>query len=328
MSYHFRALAALAILNPSCVPSCRFVPCVVVPCLRKTYSQPYDNPPIILFATKTVLRFITITSAGHDKTFSAVLDLHSKHHLTYTVALLPDYIYIDYYHSFCTLRFPATTTLFLASLYFPDFVMLLAQSFNHFLLSVFTIGCFYPFQVVHAGVLDLPQNYRKYQCLTLPPLVCTFQPTTGYNVTGSVLFESRYWGKRGCVVRISAELQGLTSGLHGFHIHQFGDIRSPSGASTGGHFVSPTAPTGDLGFHSYWWRASSSDQPHWGDFGNIYANESGLATYKRVDTRITLAGIVGRGMIVHADRDKGPKFQPSGESGARQSQCVIGFAQV
>lgn len=182
-------------------------------------------------------------------------------------------------------------------------------------------------RLVNAGVLDLPPNFRRYQCLSLPSLVCVLQPTTDNNVSGVVQFQSRFWGKRGCVVRITAQLSGLTEGLHGFHIHQFGDLRSPLGASTGGHFVDPTAPVGDPGFHSYWWKSTPSQPAHWGDFGNVYANSSGVATYFRIDTRITLAGIVGRGMIVHAGRDKGPKYQTSGDSGSRQAQCVIGFAQ-
>lgn len=195
-------------------------------------------------------------------------------------------------------------------------------------ILLFVVALFCLCSQLQAGVLDLPINYRRYHCLALPPLVCAFQPTTGNDVTGVVLFQSRYWGKRGCVVKISAELSGLTEGLHGFHIHQFGDIRSPTGAATGGHFVSPSASNDDPGFHSYWWRTPANEEPHWGDFGNIYANQSGFASYYRVDTRITLSGIVGRGMIVHAGRDKGPKFQTSGDSGARQSQCVIGFAQA
>lgn len=195
-------------------------------------------------------------------------------------------------------------------------------------VSLFVVVLFSHCSRSQAGVLDLPKNYQRYQCLALPSLVCTFQPTTGNNVTGVVLFQSRYWGKRGCVVKISAELSGLTEGLHGFHIHQFGDMRSTTGAAAGGHFVSPSASNDDPGFHSYWWRTLADGKPHWGDFGNIYANWSGFASYYRVDTRITLAGIVGRGMIVHAGRDKGPNFQTSGDSGSRQSQCVIGFAQA
>lgn len=146
-------------------------------------------------------------------------------------------------------------------------------------------------------------------------------------MTGVVLFEPRFWGKRGCPVRITAKIEGLPVGFHGFHIHQFGDIRSSSGAAAGGHFVNPEADNSDLGYHSYWWRANTDNVPHWGDFGNLYANKNGMATYSRVDTRITLAGIVGRGMIIHSSRDKGPNFQPSGDSGSRQAQCVIGFAQ-
>lgn len=65
---------------------------------------------------------------------------------------------------------------------------------------------------------------------------------------------------------------------------------------------------------------------HWGDFGNLHADKSGNARYDRVDSVITLRGIVGRGITVHAENDKGASAQPSGGAGARIAFCVIGFA--
>ena len=89
--------------------------------------------------------------------------------------------------------------------------------------------------------------------------------------------------------------------------------------STAGHFPNPEGRPVD---HNL----PNSNRRHWGDFGNLLANEIGEATYNRVDRLITIPGIVGRGMIVHALEDQGFEEQPSGAAGSRQSHCVIGFA--
>lgn len=114
-------------------------------------------------------------------------------------------------------------------------------------------------------------------------------------------------------------MSNLAPGRHGMHIHTYGDIRLPDGGSTGGHF---TNPAGDDTPHGF----SANSLRHWGDLDNIYVNGEGKGVYNRVDTLITLEGIIGRGVTVHAEADKGPKFQPSGGSGARIATCVIGFA--
>lgn len=164
---------------------------------------------------------------------------------------------------------------------------------------------------------------RKVKCENRPRLICTLSSTKGFNTTGFVSFAPSWTiGSRGwheCHVRIRASISNLTPGKHGMHIHTFGDIRSPDGSSTGGHF---TNPAGDDIRHGF----SSNLVRHWGDLGNIYVNEKGKGTYNRVDTVIKLKGIVGRGVTVHAGADKGPMFQPSGDSGNRIAICVIGFA--
>lgn len=122
-----------------------------------------------------------------------------------------------------------------------------------------------------------------------------------------------------CRVRVRAEISNLKPGKHGMHIHTYGDIRSRDGSSAGDHF---TNPAGDDIRHGF----PMNVVRHWGDFGNIYVNNKGKGTYNRVDPLITLEGIVGRGIVVHEENDKGPMFQPSGDSGARIATCVIGFA--
>lgn len=161
-------------------------------------------------------------------------------------------------------------------------------------------------------------------CLSLPHLTCQFSPTTNNSVVGRVHFRPvfrRYAfdSHTRCLVLITAVVRNLTPGLHGFHIHQFGDIRSNDGTSTAGHFRNPRNRNVSHGFFF-------QRQRHWGDFGNLNAGPNGTAFYRRADRVIKPYGIVGRGMVIHALADRGPDFQPSGAAGPRQAHCVIGYA--
>ena len=73
-------------------------------------------------------------------------------------------------------------------------------------------------------------------CQNSPPqninAVAVIQPSNGYNARGNVLFE-----QDGAEVIIKVNISGLNSNsYHGFHIHEFGDIRSQDGKSAGGHY--------------------------------------------------------------------------------------------
>lgn len=120
-------------------------------------------------------------------------------------------------------------------------------------------------------------------------------------------------------MRVKARFSGLTKNtLQGWHIHESGDVSSPDGSGTGGHF---TSPRGDPRFANHGFR--SNFNRHWGDFGNLRVRSNGRAYASFYDPIITLQGILGRGMIVHASKDNGPTAQPSGNSGARVAQCRI-----
>lgn len=172
---------------------------------------------------------------------------------------------------------------------------------------------------------DAEIHLRRRTCISQPNLLCALQPTTGNNGTGVVLFRPTFGARRPatsrCRIIISATVQGLTPGAHGFHIHTFGDVRASDGTSTGGHFGNPEGSTEGVA-HGY----PNDAVRHWGDFGNLFVNTKGSASYRRIDQVITLGGIVGRGMIIHASRDKGADFQPTGAAGARVASCVIGIA--
>src|SRR5262245_22796996 len=61
--------------------------------------------------------------------------------------------------------------------------------------------------------------------------ICVMQPLADAKVSGLVTFT-----QVGDEVEVKGEISGLTPGLHGFHVHEFGDITSKDGMSTGGHF--------------------------------------------------------------------------------------------
>jgi Cu-Zn family superoxide dismutase len=149
---------------------------------------------------------------------------------------------------------------------------------------------------------------------TITKAVAVLHPTQGNGVSGTVTFTRVDNG-----VEVEADLMGLSSGKHGFHIHEFGDCSAPDGTSAGGHYN----PTGQP--HA----GPGQSKRHMGDLGNIEADNSGKARYKRVDSHLVLNGpdsIIGRGVIVHGGADD-LKSQPSGAAGPRVACGVIGVAQ-
>lgn len=143
--------------------------------------------------------------------------------------------------------------------------------------------------------------------------VCVVHPLGDNKVSGKVTFTKTDDG-----VEVTAELTGLSPGEHGFHVHEFGDCSKMDGTCAGGHYN----PTGMP--HA----GPDSPQRHEGDLGNITADASGKATYRRVDSMLKLNGphsIVGRSIIVHAGRDD-LTSQPSGDAGARIGCGTIGIS--
>ncbi len=132
------------------------------------------------------------------------------------------------------------------------------------------------------------------------------------NVKGTVTFTKVPGG-----VKIVADIDGLTPGKHGFHIHEHGDCSGEDGMAAGAHF-NPTN-------HKH--GGPDSEERHVGDFGNLEADAKGHAHYERVDRLIELEGdnsIIGRSIMIHADEDD-LVSQPSGNSGARIGCGVIEF---
>ncbi len=143
--------------------------------------------------------------------------------------------------------------------------------------------------------------------------VAVLHPTAGNKVIGIVTFTKVRTG-----IEVVADLEGLTPGLHGFHIHQYGDCSAPNGDSAGGHFNPEGMPHG----------APTSKERHVGDFGNVTADKDGKAHLDWTDPLISFEGrdsIIGRGVIVHAMADD-LVSQPAGNAGPRVACGVVGIA--
>ncbi len=143
--------------------------------------------------------------------------------------------------------------------------------------------------------------------------VALLYPTTGNKVTGVVTFTKVQNG-----IEVVADLEGLTPGLHGFHVHQYGDCSAPNADSAGGHFNPEGMPHG----------APASKERHVGDLGNLTADKDGKAHLDWTDRLIAFEGrdsIIGHGLIVHASPDD-LVSQPVGNAGPRVACGVVGIA--
>jgi Cu-Zn family superoxide dismutase len=146
--------------------------------------------------------------------------------------------------------------------------------------------------------------------------VADLKPTQGNKASGTAKFV-----KQGDRIMVEARVEGLTPGLHGFHIHEKGDCSAPDATSAGGHFNPVKTEHGN----------PASGAHHGGDLGNLDADAKGVA---KLSTSIPAQGlsmnkegansIVGRGLVVHADPDDF-KTQPTGNSGKRVACGVIGL---
>lgn len=146
---------------------------------------------------------------------------------------------------------------------------------------------------------------------TYSKAVAVVHPLKGQEVNGTVTFVKVDDG-----VRVTAHLEGLDEGRHGFHIHQYGDCTAPDGTSAGGHYNPTDMQHG----------APTAEQRHMGDMGNIVAGSEGQADLSYTDTHIKLNGpnsIIGHGIIVHQGEDD-LESQPSGAAGPRIGCGVIG----
>lgn len=120
--------------------------------------------------------------------------------------------------------------------------------------------------------------------------------------------------QQGDDLQIKGQIRNLSPGEHGFHIHEFGDLRGTDGTSAGGHF--------DPNGHEH---GAPGEKSHMGDLGNITADRDGVAKIDIVAKDTPLHIILGRSFVVHAGKDD-LSSQPAGDSGPRVGVGVIGVA--
>ncbi|BAC67357.1 superoxide dismutase [Adoxophyes honmai nucleopolyhedrovirus] len=141
------------------------------------------------------------------------------------------------------------------------------------------------------------------------------------DVTGKILFTQetpRHF------VKISGYILNLPKGLHGFHVHEFGD--TTNGCTSAGEHFNPTG-------HDH--GAPNAIERHVGDLGNINAKTANALTeIDIIDNVISLFGpysILGRSLVVHTDRDDlgltdHPLSKITGNSGGRLGCGIIAVA--
>ncbi|XP_043283204.1 superoxide dismutase [Cu-Zn] [Venturia canescens] len=147
--------------------------------------------------------------------------------------------------------------------------------------------------------------------------VCVLQG----DVKGTVYFEQAGDSNP---VKVTGEVTGLKKGLHGFHIHEFGD--NTNGCTSAGPHFNPLGKE-----HG----GPEAVVRHVGDLGNVQAGDDGVAKVDISDKQIQLQGahsIIGRTLVVHADPDDLGKgghelSKTTGNAGARLACGVIGITK-
>ncbi|AIE47830.1 sod [Peridroma alphabaculovirus] len=141
------------------------------------------------------------------------------------------------------------------------------------------------------------------------------------DVTGKILFEQQ---SPSHLLHISGFIMNLPRGLHGFHVHEFGD--TSNGCTSAGEHFNPTGQ--DHG-------APNAAVRHVGDLGNIEAKVSNaLTAVDKIDNVMTLFGeysVLGRSLVVHTNADdlglgQHPLSKTTGNSGGRLGCGIIGIS--
>ncbi|XP_035392548.1 copper chaperone for superoxide dismutase isoform X2 [Electrophorus electricus] len=116
---------------------------------------------------------------------------------------------------------------------------------------------------------------------------------------------------------IDGAIDGLDPGLHGLHVHEYGDLTQDC-TSCGEHYN----PFGKQ--HG----GPEDKERHVGDLGNIVAAADGRATFRLEDSQLKVWDVIGRSLVVDSGEDdlgKGdhPLSSKTGNSGERLACGII-----
>jgi Cu-Zn family superoxide dismutase len=139
------------------------------------------------------------------------------------------------------------------------------------------------------------------------------------DVQGRVYFQQN---DPNCYIKIHGYLLNVPRGLHGFHVHEYGD--TSNGCTSAGEHFNPT--------HRNHGAPDACDR-HVGDLGNIKSiGSTALTEINIIDNVMSLYGphsILGRSLVVHTDPDDlgltdHPLSKTTGNSGGRLGCGIIG----
>jgi superoxide dismutase, Cu-Zn family len=122
---------------------------------------------------------------------------------------------------------------------------------------------------------------------------------------------------------LAVDVQGLTPGEHGFHLHENGSCEP--GANTEGQVTAAQAAGGhydpdDTGAH-----AGPEGEGHKGDLPLIEVDSDGMAMEELTAPRLTVADARGKALMIHAGGDNySDQPKPLGGGGGR---VVCGLVQ-
>ena len=143
---------------------------------------------------------------------------------------------------------------------------------------------------------------------------------SGKGITGTAQFTERMQGS-GKIVELSLQVNGLTPGKHGVHLHAVGKCE-PDFTAAGGHFdPGPASNTDPDANHPF----------HMGDIPNLDVGANGSGSMKVMTTRVTLSegplsvfDADGTAIIIHGNEDQGITGAPkSGVSGGPRVACGV-----
>ncbi|MEC6882090.1 superoxide dismutase family protein [Photobacterium piscicola] len=136
-------------------------------------------------------------------------------------------------------------------------------------------------------------------------------------MAGTISVEQTKYG-----VVFTPHLEGLPTGLHGFHVHTNPSCdttekmgKTVLGGGAGGHYDPMKTDK-----HGFSW----TDDNHLGDLPPLYVNHKGDAVQPVLAPRLKLSDLKGRSLMIHAGGDNHSDHpQPLGGGGARMVCGVI-----
>jgi Cu-Zn family superoxide dismutase len=162
--------------------------------------------------------------------------------------------------------------------------------------------------------------------LLLDVIVMNAVATFNGLIQGSITFSQSNDGIvniKGTLTGFKNLLCGRINSLHGFHIHEYGDLRDNCKKACA-HFNPLNHHHGGL----------NDKNSHAGDLGNIVVNESGSAIINLQTSKISLTdpklSIIGRSLMIHEDPDdvglgNHDDSLTTGHAGKRIACAVIGL---